>query len=216
MTAGYVDVPNADEDAIRGRSFELMGAILNATTARLNALREKNGDDATTWSEEELEQAKNLFHLSDSIAQELFFASGAFDKEMGERETSKPPLGDAEKSRFLQEALPLLNALAEIGAAKVAHNLVKTLEYLLEYEPVEVFLTIARVVQAAQRGGYQYESLAVEVIVGVVKRFLATYRFLLRERPECRQALIEILDIFVAAGWPAAFELTYQLEEIYR
>jgi hypothetical protein len=49
-----------------------------------------------------------------------------------------------------------------------------------------------------------------------VKRFLAAHRFLLRERPECRQALIEILDTFVAAGWPAAFELTYQLEEIYR
>jgi len=216
LTVGYVDVPNADEDAIRGRSFELMGAILNATTERLGALRSTNGEDATTWSEEDLEQAKKLFHLADSIAQELFFASGAFDKEMGQRETSKPPLGDAERSRFLREALPLLNDLAEIGAAKVAHNLVKTLEYLLEYDPAEVFLTIGRVVQAAQRGGYQYESLAVEVIVGVVKRFLATYRYLLRERPECRQALIEILDTFVAAGWPQAFELTYQLEEIYR
>ena len=216
LTAGYVDVPNADEDAIRGRSFDLMGAILNATTERLDALRATNGEDATTWSEEDLEQAKSLFHLSDSIAQELFFASGAFDKEMGERETSKPPLGDAERSRFLREALPLLNTLAGIGAAKVAHNLVKTLEYLLEYDPAEVFLTIGRVVQAARRGGYEYESLAVEVVVRVVKRFLAAYRFLLRERPECRRALIEILDTFVAAGWPEAFELTYQLEEIYR
>lgn len=77
-------------------------------------------------------------------------------------------------------------------------------------------MTIARVVKSAERGGYQYEPLAVEVIVGIVKRFLAAYGFLLRERQDCRQALIEILDIFVAAGWPAAFELTYQLEEIYR
>jgi hypothetical protein len=216
LTAGYVDIPNADEDAIRGRSFDLMSAILTSTTEKLDALRMRNGEDPTNWSEEDIGRAKTLFHLSDSIAQELFFASGAFDKEMGQTEASKPPLGDAEQSRFLREALPLLNTLAEIGAAKVAHNLVKTLEYLLEYDPAEVFLTIARVVKAAKRGGYEYESLAVEVIVRVVKRFLAAYRFLLRERPECRQALIEILDTFVAAGWPEAFELTYQLEEIYR
>jgi hypothetical protein len=52
--------------------------------------------------------------------------------------------------------------------------------------------------------------------VRIVKRCPAAYQFPLRERPECRQALIEILDTFVAAGWPEAFELTYQLEEIYR
>jgi hypothetical protein len=215
MTAGYVDVPNNDEDDIRRRSFDLMSAILKATTNGLDELQARNME-AATWADDDRSGAKTLFHLADSVAQELFFASGAFDKEMGERDASKPPLGDPEKRRFLFEALPLLEGIAEVGTAKVAHNLVKTLEHLLEYDPAQVFLTIARVVRASRKGHYEYESLAVDVIVGIVKRFLAAHRFLLRERPECRQALIEILDTFVAAGWPAAFELTYQLEEIYR
>ncbi len=68
----------------------------------------------------------------------------------------------------------------------------------------------------SKKGNYQFESLAVDVIVGIVKRFLASYQHLLRERQDCRHALIEILDTFVAAGWPAALEITYRLEEIYR
>jgi len=135
---------------------------------------------------------------------------------MGEIDASKAPLGDAERERFLREASPLLDELADIGIASVAHNLVKTLEYLLEYDPASVFLRIARVVRASKAGNYQYESLAVDVIVRIVKHFLAAYQHLLREREDCRQALIEILDIFVDAGWPNALELTYRLEEIYR
>jgi hypothetical protein len=215
LTEGNADEPNTEHDTVRGRAFELMERILQATTQRLNQLQTKNKDNPT-WSSEDQEQARTLLRLADSIAQELFFASGAFDEEIGETDGSKAPLGDNEKSRFLHEAAPLLDELADIGVASIAHNLVKTLEYLLEYDPAEVFLRIAKVVRASKAGNYQYESLAVDVIVRIVKRFLAAYQNLLRERQDCRHALIEILDIFVAAGWPSALELTYRLEEIYR
>jgi hypothetical protein len=215
LTVGFVDPCNADEDAVRRRAFDLMGAILHSTTEPLSEFQTRNSNTAT-WTSDDHEQAKILVRLTNSIAQELFFASGAFDKEMGGSDTSRPPLGDSEKSRFFQEASPLLDALADIGVASIAHNLVKTLEYLLEYDPAQVFLKIARAVRASKAGQYQYESLAVDVIVRIVKRFLAAYQYLLRERQDCRHALIEILDIFVAAGWPAALELTYRLEEIYR
>jgi hypothetical protein len=50
----------------------------------------------------------------------------------------------------------------------------------------------------------------------LVERYLAEYRTIFREKAECRHVLIEILDIFVQAGWPSARRLTYRMEEIFR
>jgi hypothetical protein len=53
-------------------------------------------------------------------------------------------------------------------------------------------------------------------MVRLVERYLAEHRPLLREDDECRRILLEVLDIFVQAGWPQARRLTYRLEEIFR
>jgi hypothetical protein len=79
-----------------------------------------------------------------------------------------------------------------------------------------VFIRIGRIVRSGQRGGFQYESLAADIIVKIVERYLAEYRQLLKDDGECRQILIEVLDAFVQAGWPSARRLTYRLEEIFR
>jgi hypothetical protein len=52
--------------------------------------------------------------------------------------------------------------------------------------------------------------------VKLVERYLAEHRALFREDAACRQALLEMLDIFVKAGWPAARQLTYRLDEVFR
>jgi hypothetical protein len=49
-----------------------------------------------------------------------------------------------------------------------------------------------------------------------VRRYLADYRYLFRDDSECRDALTEILNAFIRAGWPEAMGLTFRLEEIYR
>jgi len=56
----------------------------------------------------------------------------------------------------------------------------------------------------------------MNLVVGLVRRYLAEYRHLFREDPECRAALIELLDTFIQAGWPEAQRLTYNLDEIFR
>jgi len=86
----------------------------------------------------------------------------------------------------------------------------------MEFDPAGVFLRLRNVVVGAQSGGFEFESLAADVVVRTVKRFLAEYRAVLRERSDCRAALVQILDVFVTVGWPAAQQLTYDLEEIFR
>jgi len=75
---------------------------------------------------------------------------------------------------------------------------------------------IGRVVQASSAYGYQYEALAEELIIRMVERYLAEYRPLLRDHRESQNIIIQILDVFVRVGWPAAHQLTYRLSEIYR
>jgi hypothetical protein len=58
--------------------------------------------------------------------------------------------------------------------------------------------------------------MAADLMVRLVERYLAEYRVLLRENEECQRTLLEVLDIFVQAGWPSAQRLTYRLEEIFR
>lgn len=70
--------------------------------------------------------------------------------------------------------------------------------------------------RAAVDGGYQFDQLAADLVVRVVERYLAEYREMLQESPECRQVLVELLDTFIRAGCSSARQLTYRLEDIFR
>lgn len=65
---------------------------------------------------------------------------------------------------------------------------------------------------AAHEGEYQLESFAIDLVVRIVERYLADHRDLFRDDERRRDALIQVLDIFVEAGWPEAYRLTYQLD----
>lgn len=90
------------------------------------------------------------------------------------------------------------------------------LEAFIPIDPRRVFLQVSTLVKSGKSGRYQYESMAAEHIVRIVERYLAEYRPLLQEDAECRVALRTTLDSFVEAGWPAAQQLSYRLDEIFR
>ena len=98
----------------------------------------------------------------------------------------------------------------------MVHRLVEMLEAVAPVDPRRVFLQVAALIEGGKRDNYQYESMAVDNIVRIVRKYLAEYRSLLQEDVDCRAALRKILDAFVAAGWPAAQRLSYRLDEIYR
>ncbi len=75
---------------------------------------------------------------------------------------------------------------------------------------------MARAVRAGRAWNYQYESQAADLVVKLVEQYLADHRTLLREDDECRLALLDLLDVFVEAGWPRAHQLTILLDQIFR
>jgi hypothetical protein len=71
-------------------------------------------------------------------------------------------------------------------------------------------------VREGQRGGYQFDTMAEELMAGIVERYLVQHRSLLQQDAECRGALIEILDTFVRGGSLRARRLSYHLGDIFR
>lgn len=96
------------------------------------------------------------------------------------------------------------------------HYLIEALQSLVTSAPGPVLLRIAKAVGSGTAGAYQLESLGLDAKVTFLRRYLADYRRLLQEERGCREAIVEILDVFVRAGWPAAMELTFRLEEVFR
>jgi hypothetical protein len=119
-------------------------------------------------------------------------------------------------ARFLREGAPLLDTLLTISLANVIHAVLETLQQLVQCDPGPVLLRILTAFGSGQEGAYQFESHGLDVIVKLVRRYLADHRPLLQTERIHRNAIVEILDVFVRVGWPAAMELTFRLDEVFR
>ena len=216
ITHGPTDRSDSKADAVRQRALELLKHILRSAREAWGKLEIHYADILfSNWPKHEQDKAKSLLRLIDGVGSEVYFASGAFDAKRhgkpGEALKPKP-----ESERFYKEAGIIIDELAESGLPSVSHHLLEALDYFVPLYPKDVFLRIGQVVRSGAKGGYQYESLAADLIVTLVERYLSEYRLLMREDEECCRTLIELLDVFVQAGWPSARRLTYRLEEIFR
>lgn len=117
---------------------------------------------------------------------------------------------------FFTEADKVLDELADFSIPGVTHHLLQTLEFLVPVDPVAIFMRIVRTIRVGQSGEYQLESMGADLLVRLIERYMAEYRIVFRDNPDCLQSLIEVLDIFVKAGWSSAQRLTYRMEEIFR
>jgi hypothetical protein len=213
LTHGPTEDADLAADHVRARSLRLFSQLVTRAHDTLTALQA--AWQTTPPSDEDLARAREAISILDVAMNELYFASGAYDRESSPTSPPRAPLPVHE--RFYLEAHDLLDQMAEVEWPSVTHHLVETLEFFIPLDPRGVFLRLDRAVgQGGQQGGYQLERLAVDLIVRLIRRYLADYRELLHRDPDCRRALRHILDIFVAVGWPEARRLTYQLDDIFR
>lgn len=224
LTAGDGTKPDAYADSARARTWKFFSNLLKAAQAKLRQdreawrqLHEHGQPDAETLKpvREKLDRATLLV---DGVAMQLYFASGAFDEK---RNKEKEPLTPVQLRRFWKEAAPLFSALSAEPHPHTAHQIVETLYHLLPCAPRDVFLLATQSIRkSATEAGYQYDSLAVGDVVTLIQRALADHRDIfqgdLGQESECLTALLQVLDLFVEAGWAEARQLTHRLEEIYR
>src|ERR1700674_1014819 len=199
LRQGLAEGVDGDDTAIRDRAWTLVSQLVRSTTEALTDLQNAHlGVTFDRWSEEDQGVLRSLMRLIDHVGMELYFASGAY--QLSTSADQAEILSDAQRLRFYHEVGSILDALAEVGLASLVHHLLQTLESFIPFDPEGVFLRVARVVRAGQLGLYQFESLAADLLVNLVERYLAEYRPIFRDNEDCRAALLQVLDIFVQAG----------------
>ena len=210
LTHSTIEPPTAENSGIRGRSVELFHTISGVVCEEFDNLIARS--DSPEWSESDAEKLKGIAHLIDHADSELFFASGVF-RNGGQQQ---PTVSSPQHERFYRELSSTIDRLSAVGIPSGVHHLIEMLEAFILIDPKRVFFQVSTLVKSGRSGRYQYESMAAEHIVRIVERYLAEYRPLLQEDAECRVALRKTLDAFVEAGWPAAQQLSYRLDEIFR
>jgi nucleoside phosphorylase len=204
LTYGPIDSPLEEHEAVRRRGWDVM-------LRTVASIREALERAESTGEEGGQEQRLALYRLANAIGSDLYHASGAADATLHpEKDRSL-----AEKRRFLSEAELLLEALSTFGVPPLGHSLAQTLAFLVPANPARVFLLFARVILRVADRGYSYEPSGVNLLVSVVERYLAEYREVLQQDAAALGLIIQVLDHFVEAGWPAAWRLAYRLDQIF-
>ncbi len=200
-----------EEDAIRNRCQQFAGWLIEAGAAGVEAFMNKESQKRT---EGDQERASIEAHLVDQMADQFFFASGAFKRQ---QERDHTPLTTNELlSQFVRDNEAIFRRVGDVGTPHAVHNLLSLLEFLLPGDPARVFDLLAHALLGAGRmHGYMSESLGADRFVALISLFLADYRELFDDTSR-RLQLVECLEAFVEAGWPSARRLLYRLPELLR
>ena len=86
---------------------------------------------------------------------------------------------------------------------------------MIDIDPDEVFRLIVLTICSSERQGYTAESMAADLFVRIVERYLADFRYIF-ENPQRRDDLLACLNAFVRYGWVKARKLTYRISEIWQ
>ncbi len=212
---GPIDPPNGRAERVRLRSIEVLTTIARQLLAEFRKLDDE-WKRTGTWSDDQKARAKVIRQTANQLGLRMQIAAKNVCEKTSGDDQAGWVLGQKLGARFLREGTVLLDTVQELPFPDVIHYLIEALQSLVTSAPGPVLLRIAKAVRSGTAGAYQLESLGLDAIVKLIRRYLADYRRLLQEERGCRDAIVEILDVFVRAGWPAAMELTFRLEEIFR
>lgn len=217
LTLGPIEPTEPSCEAVRTRALKLVECVIQTVCHLVHAFDQ--GFQTTSfdlWEEERKEKVRNVVQVAVSIARELYFASGAYQPEETHKQTTSAQTMVAAKRRFYQETGQLTHTVATLGIAEAVYDSLQTLAYLVEVDPRQIFLQVRDIVVKAAEGGYETDPLAAEQMVRLIEQYFAQYRYFFQQDEVCRQALIQVLDIFVKAGWPSACQLIYRMSNLFR
>ncbi len=195
---------NEREAANRGRALTLLANIVDAANLELAAHYVRSSPSETQQA-----NANDAAHLVDAACQQLLFSIGSNQaSNMSELELDHVGL-----AQFLGETAPIMERIGEYATPHTIYNLLQLLERLIPVDPGRVFDLTAHALRGGTRSGYQHESMGIDLLVKLVGTFLADHKEIF-EVADRQEKLIDCLEIFMEAGWPAARRLLYRLPEL--
>jgi hypothetical protein len=177
-------------------------------------------NDAGIPQDEIQKKWRLLYGVIDDAVMRIYFAA---DIDPNLRQRKEHPLSDEDRKSFFLDALPVLEKILSFGKqpetgmllAPTAHHFMELLNGVLRYNPALVLRMATEVVTCGKRFGYSLDAMAMRETVKLVETILAVYREQVQEETSIKN-LLELLDVFVEAGWPEALNLVWRLDEIYR
>lgn len=203
IVAGIGDETDKDAD-LRQRSQALVSTIVDAVNARLGVhMSAPNLDDGQT------KEARECAHLIDVAGNTMYHATDA----AASKRDNDPEYGHAILNVFFRENADLLKHISTYATPHTTYQLLQLVERLMNVDPAGAFDLAVSALRAGRQSDYQNESLGVDLLVNLVGVFLADHKEIF-EDADRRAALVECLEIFLEAGWPAARRLLYRLPEL--
>lgn len=208
--------PASDGDEGAGDAHRKVLGLLN-TIATLAVARfdEARRQWESRREEDARDRARDAARVLDSVVTEVYFASGAYRPQDGEARATPEQM-----TTLFDEILADIRMLLPSLPAPAIHHVVEIAAANAEARPTEAFLLIGDAVRAARAVGYETDSLAKDLVLGIVRTYMADRGELFQEPTESARAmqaaLVAILDSFVAVGWPDAREMAYRLYEVLR
>ncbi|EHM45430.1 NACHT domain-containing protein [Yokenella regensburgei] len=191
------------EDAeIRQRALDMAYGIIDAAGKKLEEYSSR-----TDLTEAEQENVKHCFAIIDRACLQLRFVC------KGKHHSDKTSLEYEELKQFLNETELHMRRIGDCSTPHTVYYLLELLETLVPVDPAKCFDLIAHALGRGKTIGFQNETLGMEQLVKMMGVFLADYKTIFEDENR-RARLIDSLDIFLAAGWPAARRLLYRLPEL--
>lgn len=204
-----------DETAIvtQPRVWQFLRRVLNATQLKRKKLQKLiDIEDADAR-----ESYHRLMLLADDLAMNIALANDTIQPHGTD---DKSRLSHAQLAHLWATASQVLSMLANETHPHTLHSLISVLCLLLPADPQHVFLLAARAIAHGATSGFHYYAEAETVTLRLVQQALAAHREIFKrtndKEMECMTALVNMLDVFVDAGWPAARRLAFTLEQINR
>ncbi|HEX5406371.1 MAG TPA: hypothetical protein VFX16_29200 [Pseudonocardiaceae bacterium] len=189
-------------------AFRLLGVAADASLARWtrNPNEHAVGAGRSEGQRAELHGAGKVAH---GIAQQIYFASGAFD-EKRDRKQSKPP----DLAKFADLAFPILETCAELGDPQCVHPAVQTMVFLAPLNEERALKAIAKAVPTI--GPYAGDPTAGDDVIPYLERLLTEQRTLVLFSADGVAAFRHLLATFAAAGNQRALTLAYTFADVFR
>lgn len=189
---------------IRKRAQDLFRAMIKAANEVLTEYF-AHPTDGTKAS------ATACMRLVDDMCMQLFFASGG--SAANAHEQLAQPDG-VDQRAFFEETKDILKDIATVAESHAAYYLLQIYERQIDVADDEVFDLIAFVL--LERGphiGFQFEQLGADLAVRLIRLYLTDHKHVFNDVAR-RTALIDCLEVFIAAGWPSARRLLYRLPDL--
>ena len=204
----YLNPPTGEG---RDNAFRLLASAAQAARDTWLAHMPQEFTAAPPTAEAEMARIRAAALVAHGIAEQLYFASGAFDDQPG---ISQPPAERGDLATFARKALPILQLCSQVLEPQITQPVVETLIHIAGVLQRQALLAIAAAIPA--RGTYVTDPHAAGTVMPYLRRLLAEQRDLVLFNPEGIAALRHLLQAFAGAGDPDALALAYTFADVFR